>query len=509
MPPTAGFRPRSARPPAGLAALWLAGCATPAPPALPPAVSEPAVRERVALAPPVVPEPPPPAPPEPTTFTPAEAVAYALAHNPRLRAAEAEVDRARARRDVAGTPLLPHLDLLNRFVGTSPNLGAGTPGVVGIIPTRGTKVTNLLVQSELQLQWTLIDFGRTANRLGQAAAQERVAAARLTRAGQTVALDAATAYLQVLLAKAGEQTQRDAVRSAEAFLEDARAKRKAGTADRNDELRAEVLTAGETDKLVEARRQVAAAEAGLNNAMGRNPGLPVRVAELADPPPLGRPLAAYLDAAAATRPEVGIARDNVAAAVADRGARAAEFRPRVYTLAGLGVVEGQNVATGLDGGAGLHLNTPIYDGGLRRGELRAADAAVAAATADAQKVFDDVALQVHLAYREAEAAAERTKLARPAVEQAREYLRLTRVRYGNGDATPADVADAEATATRSEDRYHAAAYESLAALARLGYATGDGPGAYLPTPASTEALPAPRPAAELPPPKAVPGPDGP
>ena len=499
MPPAAGGRPRTARPGAGLAALCLGGCVTPAPPVLPPAVSEPAVRERVALTPPRT----TPAP-GPETFTPAEAVAYALAHNPRLKAAEAEVDRARARRDVAGTPLLPHLDLLNRYVGTSPNMGAGAPGIVGIIPTRGITQTNLFFQSELQLQWTLIDFGRTANRLGQAAAQERVAAARLARAGQTVALDATTAYLQVLLAKAYEQTQRDAVRSAEAFLADAKSRRMAGTADRNDELRAEVLTAGETDRLVEARRQVAAAEAGLNTALGRNPGLPVRVAELAELPPLGRPLAACLDAAAAARPEVGIARDAVAAAAADRQARAADFRPRVYTNAGLGYVDGQNVAPGVNGGAGIHVNMPIYDGGLRRGELRAADAGVAAATADAQRVFDDVALQVHLAYREAEAAAERARLARPAVAQGREYLRLTRVKYANGNATPADVADAEAAATRAEDRYHAAAYEYLAALARLGYATGDEPGAYLPAAAVPEELPEPRAVPErLPEPKVL------
>src|SRR5262249_53761801 len=159
----------------------------------------------------------------------------------------------------AGSPLLPHVDLLSRYVVTSGNQGAGAPGMTGIVLSREFNVTNRFVQSELQIQWTLIDFGRTAGRVGQAAARERVPAPRLAPAGQPVALDAATAYLQVLLAEAGERTQRDALRSAEAFRADARARRAAGVADRNDELRAAVLVAAEADRLTEAGRQVAAA----------------------------------------------------------------------------------------------------------------------------------------------------------------------------------------------------------------------------------------------------------
>lgn len=479
----------------GLAALGVcAGCLSPPPRAVPVPDLAPIAHARIAEPPPA-PAVPPPA--EPDTFTPALAVEYALTHNPWLQSMQADVARAAADIEIVGSTLRPHVDLLQRAVITAPTQGAGAPGLTGIVLGSGQNEAAQFLQSELQIQWTLADFGRTSGRVGQAAARERIAGARLARASQTVALNVASAYLQVLLAEAAERTRREALRSAELFRDDARTRRAAGDADRDDVLRADALVAAEADRLVEARRQVSAAGVALNNALGRNPGLPIRVASLDDLPPLTRTVAECLELSIARRPEVGIARDAVAAAIEGRNSRAAEYRPKVYVLTSGGAVTGGNVQSGLQGGAGLHLDVPISDGGLRRGELRAAEAGIASAAADARKIFDDVGLQVHLAHLDATAAAERVRLARPAVDESREYLRVVRLKYRNGTSTPADVADAEATATRAEDRYHAAAFDYLVALARLGYATGEGAETMLPSARLPESAPPPRPVPEV------------
>src|SRR5262249_18326682 len=130
------------------------------------------------------------------------------------------------------------------------------------------------------------------------------------------------------------------------------------------------------------------------------------------------------------------------------------------------------VRTGLHEGAALHMNQQIYTGGRRTGERDAARADVRAAAASADVVFDTVALEVHLAYRDVAATADRIRLSQSAVTQAAEYLRLIRVRYQNGNASPTDIVDAETQATRSALRYQSALYEHLAALARLDYAMG-------------------------------------
>ena len=61
---------------------------------------------------------------------------------------------------------------------------------------------------------------------------------------------------------------------------------------------------------------------------------------------------------------------------------------------------------------------------------------------------------------------------RPAVDQARETYRLLVARSRQGDATPAELTDAEAGLTRAEQDYANSVYDYLTALERLQYAMG-------------------------------------
>ncbi|HEV3444742.1 MAG TPA: TolC family protein, partial [Gemmataceae bacterium] len=116
----------------------------------------------------------------------------------------------------------------------------------------------------------------------------------------------------------------------------------------------------------------------------------------------------------------------------------------------------------------------LYTGGKHQGELRAAAADIEAAIAEGQAILDAISLQVNLAYRGVVAAKERIDLSRTAVVQAQENLRLVRVRYRNGNATPTDIVDSESALTRSQQRFFSATYTYLAALARLDYSVGVG-----------------------------------
>src|SRR5262249_2336760 len=130
-----------------------------------------------------------------------EAIRFALQNNPRLRAALAAIERARGEEAVAFAPFLPQVEMLNRALTTSPTLSPGPPGLIGGILPRGPGPYAAL-QSEVQLQWTLYDFGRTAGRYGQAVLREKIADLQALRAQETVAYDVATAYLQALEAAA-------------------------------------------------------------------------------------------------------------------------------------------------------------------------------------------------------------------------------------------------------------------------------------------------------------------
>ncbi len=416
---------------------------------------------------------------ERTTFSLADAIAFGLRHNPRLRSARAAIERARGQEQVAFAPFLPQIDILAQDGTTSGTLAPGVPGPTGFLLANGI-ATRMYAQTEVGLQWTLYDFGRTGGRYRQAIARERIAELQLIRAKQTIEFDVAATYLDVLLARASRRVQEDAVRRAEVTLHDTVARRKGGVALKENVLRAEVQLSESREALVLAREREWGSVARLNNAMGRNAGWPLEVIDLEVQPPLPGALASLLEWAAAERPEVGLARQAVAAAQEGRQVARAEFLPRIFVRAVAGHTDGQNVITGWQEGAGLHLEAPLYAGGRRLGDMRSAEADIEAAIADAQVILDAISLQVNLAYRAVMAARERIDLARVAVVQAEENLRLLRVRYRNGNATPTDIVDSEAALTRSQQRFFSATYTYLAALARLDYAVGQRQGSFSP-----------------------------
>jgi outer membrane protein TolC len=489
-----------------LTALLLAGCASWHAVPVPPEVTRQGVAARVLIPPDVnvnsaeTVVKPGAAPPasgghdaERTVFSLPDAIAFGLRNNPRLRSARAAIVRAQGQEQVAFAPFLPQIDVLGQYGVVSSTLAPGIPGAEGFL-LASTFGTRSYAETEVALQWTAYDFGRRGGRFRQAVARERITELQLTRAEQTVEFDVAATYLDVLLARASRRVQQDAVRRAEATLEDTVARRKGGVALREDVLRAEVQLSESREALILAREGEYNAVARLNNAMGRNAGVPLEVLDLEVQPPLPGALAYLLELAAAQRPEVGLARLAVAAAEEGRQAVRGEFLPRIFVRASAGHTDGQNVVTGWQEGAGLHVEAPLYAGGRHRGELRAAEADIESAIADAQTILDAISLQVNLAYRAVVASRERIDLARTAVVQATENLRLVRIRYRNGNATPTDIVDAEAALTRSQQRFFSASYTYLAALARLDYAVGQHQGASTPpgqTP-DVELLPIPR-----------------
>jgi outer membrane protein TolC len=417
-------------------------------------------------------------PPEPTVFSLGDAINFALRNNPRLRSARAVIERAHGQEQAAFAPFLPRVDFISQAGVASATLGPGIPGYTGfLIPS--TVGTRSYAQADVAMEWTLYDFGRTGGRYRQAVARERLAELQLVRADQTVAFDVTAAYMDILLARASRRVQEEAIRRAEAVLADTRARHEAGVLERDDVLRAEVQLSESRDSHILAREAEFDAVARLNNAMGRNAGLPLEVIDIEPQPELPATLANYLEMAAQLRPEIGLARQAVAVARQGREVAGAEFLPRIYTRGIVGHVDGTNILSGWQEGVGLHVQSPLYAGGLHKGEQRAADAEVEAAVADAQAILDLITLQVTLAYRGVVSARERIELAKTAVVQAEENLRLIEVRYRNGNATPTDIVDAQSALTRSQQRFFSATYTYLAALARLDYALGQQQGTSL------------------------------
>jgi outer membrane protein TolC len=453
-------------------AALLAGCHAPPPIVLPPAVSDQAVQDRVLPAvheaAPETPPPLPSPPDKPLTLTLEEAIRFALQNNPRLREATARVEATRAGVDIAFAPFLPEAGTHFRYSAFNlPVLPAGS-----FVPASlNAGVTSFSI-AEAGVQWTLFDFGRRGGRYGQAISQARIEKLSRERACQTVAFEVARAYFQVLFARTNLRVREQTLRQAEKILRDTKVRREAGTADREAVLRAEVEVSQAREELVGARQLVLDAASTLNLVLGRPTVLPVQVRDVTGRPAMAQSLEEALQQAVTKRPEVGMAREAVAEAAYGEKAARADLLPRIYVGGTVLRADSNGPLEGWLTGAGLHVDQPLYDGGRRLAEIRRHRAQVAGATAALQTILDNIGQQVNLAFQAIATHQERIRLGETAVDQASENLRLTVVKYNNGDATPTDVVDAQTVLTRAQTRYYAAVYEYLEGLARLEYAQG-------------------------------------
>ncbi|HVW02416.1 MAG TPA: TolC family protein, partial [Planctomycetaceae bacterium] len=318
-----------------------------------------------------------------TTFTLPEAIAFALQNSPRLRSAFAAIERARGGEQIAFSPMLPQVALWGQAGAVTSSMGPGVVGYAGFLIPDGNG-TRAYEQGDIAVEWTLYNFGKNRSHYLQSVARAQIAEIQSIRARQTVAFDVTVAYLDILLARASRRTQEEAIRRAEAILANTEVRRKAGVVLRAELLRAQVLLSESREALVLAQEAEFNAVARLNNAMGRNSGLPLLVLDLESESALPGVLSEYLETAAAERPEVGLARQFVAAAQQGRDAAQAEFMPRIFVRSSAGYGAGSHILNGPLNGAGLHVEMPLYTGGALSGGVRVANADIAGAVAEAQ-----------------------------------------------------------------------------------------------------------------------------
>jgi outer membrane protein len=436
------------------------------------------------------------------TLTLAQAIDTAFRQQPRLRVYLESVEQARRGEDIAFAPFLPMATTsysvggFNLNVGgTSVPLGPGLPGFIyepflGAAPI-GLKLDTGFELADLKLQWLICDFGRRLGKYRQAGLAADIAQLQSERAYQTVANEVAVSYYQVLRTRALRKTALDAVRRAEDDLDVAKKLEKGGVIEKEKRLRIEVQLAESQRSLDAAEGAEAVAIAALNLAIGLNVNAPTSPSPLplspggrgdrgegdnSDIPPFTQSLAECLQSAVSLRREFQVARQAIQ--VADEGRRVAraDFAPRITAEGALIDLEQSAPRGHLDVPVGfIKLEWGLFEGGKRVAELRISDSKIRAAMAQAESIADTIAFQVTEAYRVMATARLAIDRSRPAVTQAEENYRLVKARARQGDATSAEITDAESTLTRAQQAYLNSIHDYLIALARLEYAMGVSP----------------------------------
>jgi outer membrane protein TolC len=399
-------------------------------------------------------------------------VAEALAQNPVLQAARAEVPGAQARVEQARsggrfsastTTFLTTGSMFNNLAGPDP-VG---PQDILTVPNAPQADQNVM------LMYPLSTGGRVQAQVAGAGADLRATQAD----ADTTRLD--TAYLvrrdywQVLFNQEAVKIAQENLQEQEERLRVDQVTTDAGKLPPYYVLRDQAEVADARQGLTNARRDVDTALLQLRQDLGlpMEQLLTLTDALVYDSTAPGA--AAALSAEALkTRPEALAAQARVEAAQREVEARRSAYRPQVAATAmsDAFATRGQSAQVGYT--VGVTASLPLADGGSRSAEVAEAQAAVTKAQADLRAVNLDLTRQVHTALVNLAAAEENVSTAEQALAAAEEDYRVALVRYQAGKAINLEPISALAALVRARTNHAQAVFDQRVALDAVQRAAG-------------------------------------
>ena len=396
-------------------------------------------------------------------LTEEQAVAYALAHHPDLRASEAQAQAAQARVAAAESAHLPQVDARYRArVGNNPldaladKLNTRSVTASDFNPdTLNDPNTTRLHMTELALQWPIYSAGRIGASVRAASGGASAAQFSFARQQQQITANARRAYVAAQAAQAGLGIADDAVASAQQHANTTANLYRQGRLVQSDKLSAAVNVSAIKGQRAQAEARARNALTQLKLALGMPLEQEVTVTPLAD---VINP-AATDDIAALERRALAARKDLQALAARTDSGRAeveavrAEDGVQVNLLATTGWYDRDPALENNSWSVMGVVSKNLYAGGKARHQTAAAQHAVTAAAAQHDAAMRAVRAEVRQAHEGIQEARTRLALARENVATAREAVRLVKKRYGEGRTILLDLLQAERmlVETRSEE----------------------------------------------------------
>ena len=407
-----------------------------------------------------------------------EAIHLAEANEPSFAAAFAENRAVALERKDAKAGLLPSIDFHNQFLFTESNHTKSAVSQGTTSQSLPVFIANNAVHeytSQGTVSETIGWSGIAAVKLADANAARAEAEAEIARRGLVATVVELFYSVQSGADKLAVSTR--ALDEANRFLDITEKRESAGEAAHADVLKARLGQQQRMRELADAGLANQKADLELGVLLFADPGTKYTVVDEAAPPTLAD-LADVEAAARTNNPEVRSALAAVQAGQAETQKAWAALTPDLALNYSYGIDAPQFASHGTDGvlnrgyAASATFDIPVWD--WLTSERKVKEARI---RAEASKVGLTAAQRRLLAnlsefYSEAEVAQKQLASLDASVTDARESLRLTTLRYTNGESTVLEVVDAQNTLVMAENaradgkvRYHVA-------LAQLGTLTG-------------------------------------
>jgi outer membrane protein TolC len=411
-----------------------------------------------------------------------QAVEIALEKNPARKAALAEERGAAASIAAARANLWPHLSFSETFTrGNDPVYVFGTKLRQQRFTLADFDLARLNTPTPINnfntrfaATWNVFDFRESWFDVTRATRRHEAAERRLDRTEQELVFRVVDAYFALLLAARQLEVAEAALRTAEANLDRSRARVEAGLVVSSDLLSARVNVAARQQERIRAENALAVARLQLNHELGLPVTSVFEPTEILREPLLDvGPVEESEARALAARPDLEGLRLEEAGQAASVSMAKSAFGPRVNLLAGW---EADNLAFAGNGGThwlgGVSVEFDLFQGGAKRARLAEERAAHDRLAALREQAASRVQVEVRRAYLDLGAARQQVELARAAVAEAEDSLRILQNRYEAGLTTITELLRAEEASRRTQTDYWESVYRWQISYANLELATG-------------------------------------
>ncbi|MEH2089447.1 TolC family protein [Nostoc sp.] len=404
-------------------------------------------------------------------ITLAQALELARRNNHDLQVSLLELERNKAALREAQAALLPTLGVstdLTRSQSSSSQLQDELNGRNGLLSNQDQPSTSFSGQA--QLSYNIYTSGRVQSSIKAAEEQVRFNELAVETQSETIRLNVATDYYNLQQADEQVRIAQSAVQNSEASLRDAESLERAGVGTRFDVLRSQVNLANAQQNLTNARsqqtisRRQLATRISLPQAINISAADPVQLAGLWNPTLEQSIVLAYQN-----RPELQqqLAQRNISEQ--QRKQALAELGPQVSLVASYDLLDqfDDNVSVTDGYSFGVRATLNLFDGGAARARAAQSKTNIAIAETQFAEQRNQIRFQVEQAYSTQQSSLENVQTANTALEQAREALRLARLRFQAGVGTQTDVINSENDLTQAEGNRVTAILDYNRALAQL------------------------------------------
>ncbi|WP_066377401.1 MULTISPECIES: TolC family protein [unclassified Anabaena] len=380
----------------------------------------------------------------------AQALELAKRNNRDLQVALLQLERSQAALREAQAALYPNLSV-NADISRSQSAEAQRQ--LEQAGSQQTDQASTVFNGQAQLSYDLYTSGRRQASIKEAEEQVRFNELTVERQAEEIRRNVATEYYNLQEADERVRIAQSAVENAQASLRDAEALERAGVGTRFDVLRSQVNLANAQQELtnVVSRQQIArrtlATRLSLPQGVNISAADPVQLAGL-----WNQSLEQSLILAYQNRPELQqqLAQRNISEQ--QRRQALANLGPQVSLIANYNLLDQFDDQISVTDGysVGVRASLNLFDGGAARARAAQARKNIAIAETQFAEQRNQIRFQVEQAFFTQQANLENVQTANTALEQARESLRLARLRFQAGVGTQTDVINAENELTRAE-----------------------------------------------------------